>query len=135
MRQTLSHRLQECQTCQSIKPSQQNVGYLNPIQVAAPFELVGWDLMGPFPTSMSGNRYMVIAKYLTKWCEATPLLDSTASTIALALLHKVIFQHGCPQKLLSDQGKQFTSQVLQILTSFLGVQQVFTSPYHPRRMA
>ena len=89
--------------------------------------------MGPFLTSISGNKYILfMTEYLTCWCEATALPDVTINLVAQALLHKVIFPHGCPQQLLSDQGSQFCSEVLQVFNHSLGIKQVFTSPYHPQ---
>ena len=71
--------------------------------------------MGPFPTSKSGNKHiLVLTEYLTQWCEAVALPDKTAKTVAKALLEKLIFHHSCPQQLLSDQGKQFHGEVLQL---------------------
>ena len=68
-----------------------------------PFELLRWDLMGPFPTSINSNKYiLVMTKYLTRWCEATALPNAIVNLVAQAFLHKVIFPHGCPQQLLSD---------------------------------
>lgn len=79
------------------------VGLIFPITIQEPFELVGWDLMGSFPTSLHGNKYiLVITKYLTHWCEATALPDLIADTVANALLQKLIFNHACPQQLLLD---------------------------------
>ena len=96
------------------------------------YELLGWDLMGPFPTSINGNKYiLVMIEYLTHWCEGVALPDATTNSMAQALLHKVIFPHGCPQQLLSDQGSEFRNEVLQVLSHSLGIKQVFTSPYHP----
>ena len=116
----------------SIKPQPPKVGKLSPITVTQPFELVGWDLVGPFPISKQGNKYiLVITEYLTRWCETEPLPDTTASTVANVVLRKVIFPHGCPLQLLSDQGPQFRSEVMQILSKALGINQLFTTPYHP----
>ena len=113
-----------------MKAPQQASGNLQPITVKEPFELLG---LGPFPTSINGNKYILfITEYLTRWCEAAALPDATAHSVAQALLHKVIFPHGCPQQLLSDQGSQFRSEVLQVLSHSLGIKQVFTSPYHPQ---
>ena len=89
--------------------------------------------MGPFPTSKSSNKYiLVLTGYLTRWCEAVALPDKIAKIVAQALLEKLIFYHSCPQELLSDQGKQFHGEVLQLLTHNLGIKQLFTSPYHPQ---
>jgi hypothetical protein len=39
------------------------------------------DILGPFPTSNTGNRYIVAAfDYVTKWAEATALALAGAAT-------------------------------------------------------
>ena len=81
-------------------------GTLTPIEVNEPFKMVGWDLMGLFPTSIQGNKYiLVITKCLTYWCEVVALPDATLNmdTVANALLQGVIFPH----QILSGQGSQF----------------------------
>ncbi len=133
MRQDISFHLKQCPTCQQIKSPSQKVGTLCPITVSHPFEMVGWDLMGPFPTSRKGNKYiLVMTEYLTRWCEAEPIADTSASTIASVLLRKIIFPHGFPAHLLSIQGPQFRGEVMQVLTTSMGIQQKFTTPYHPQ---
>ena len=89
--------------------------------------------MDPFPTSINGNKYiLVITEYLTRWCEAIALSDATANSVTQALLQRVIFPHGWPRQLLLDQGSQFHSEVIRILSHNLGITQVFTSLYHPQ---
>ena len=133
MRHSVSTYINQCALCQHIKPASKPAGTLQPITVTSPFELVGWDFMGPFPETPNGNKYiLVITEYLTRWAETVAIPDVTAPTIASQLLHKVIFQHGCPVQLLSDQGRQFHGDVLNAVATQLGVQQVFTSPYHPQ---
>ena len=89
--------------------------------------------MGPFPETSRANIYILfITGYLTRWAETVAIPDVTAPTLASQLLQKVIFQHGCPIQLLSDQGRQFHGDVLNVVATQLGVQQVFTSPYHPQ---
>jgi hypothetical protein len=55
MRQDISHYIRQCLTSQHIKNDTIKAGTLALITVSHPFELVGWDLMGHFPTSKSGN--------------------------------------------------------------------------------
>ena len=120
--------LQSCPTCQDVKTLQSTGGSLTPITVKEPFGMVGWDLMRPIPISLQGNRYILeITKYLTRWCEVIALPDSTASTVARVLLQRIIFPHGCPQQLLSDQGFKFRS-VLKVLAQSLGIKNYL--PHH-----
>ena len=126
--------LQNCSKCATEKnPTRPPQGLLEPISVQQPFELIAWDIIGPLPESQAGNKYIiVVVDYLTKWCEAAPLKDMTAKTIARYLLEEVIVRHGCPQSILLDQGRNFVSKVLEIMCQTLGIKQKFASPYHPQ---
>lgn len=53
-----------------------------------------------------------------------------ASIVASVVLLNIIFEHGCLQQILFDQGDQFRSVVIKLLTQGLGIEQHFTSPYH-----
>ena len=41
-------------------------------------------------------------------------------------------RYGVPKEILTDQGTNFTSQLLQELYKLLGVKPIRTTPYHPR---
>ena len=44
------------------------------------------DLVGPLPTTSSGNKYVVtLVDYFSKWPEASPLKDKSANGVALFL--------------------------------------------------
>ena len=79
------------------------------------------------------NKYiLVISEYLTRWTETAAIPDTRAITIATKLMERIVFPHGCPARILSDKGPQFNGEVLQALATQLGLQQIFTSPYHPQ---
>ncbi len=42
----------------------------------------------------------------------------------------VIFRHGCPQKVLTDQGRKFTSKAFKRICKQYGIEHVETSAYH-----
>lgn len=133
MRKDLHLYLQSCHLCQarhahSTPPS----GSLQSIQVHRPFELVAFDLIGPFPVTASGNQYaIVLSDYLTRWVEVCPLPAATASHVADFLYSHVILRHGCPERVLSDNGTHFTSEVIKVLVAKLQIRHSFTTAYHP----
>lgn len=126
--------LKSCQKCILGKdPTRKPQGLLEPIVVDRPFELIFYDIMGPLPESKSGNKYIiVVTDYLTKWCEAKAVSEFSAKTIAKFLLEDVITRHGCPEAIFSDQGCNFVSKVMTVMSKSLGIKQKFASPYHPQ---
>ena len=90
------------------------------------------DIVGPLPRSQTGNRYiLVLCDYATRYPEAIPLRTIDAEHIAEQLIG-VFARVGVPQEILTDQGSNFTSQLLAELYRLLHVQSIRTSPYHPQ---
>ena len=88
--------------------------------------------MGPLPTSSHGNKYiLVITDLFTKWVEAFPLKDTTATTLATTILNEVICRYGVPSGLHSNQGANLCSNVIYSLCDLLGIATTRTSAYHP----
>ena len=69
---------------------------------------------------------------LTSWPIARVIPDKEATTIAKAVYRDLILQHGAPEILLSDNGKEFSSNTLAYVCEEHGIKQHFTSPYTPR---
>lgn len=130
---TWSH-VRECQICQTCKPSNKKpAGFLQSTTVKEPGEMLGLDLMGPFPRSKKGNSYLlVIVDYYTKWVELFSLKDSKTPKIVSILIQDIFTRWGTPQHLLSDRGPQFTSQLLSEVCKTWGVIQKLTTSYHPQ---
>jgi len=60
-------------------------------------ERMAIDIIGPLPTTENGNNYiMVVGDYFTKYCEAYPIPNQLAQTIADKLLTEWIVRFGCP---------------------------------------
>ena len=75
---------------------------------------------------------IVFSDYGTRWVEAFPLQDATAKSVARIFLEEIIYRHGAPRELLSDQGKQFTGKLMEQLTKDLNIHQQKTTAYHPQ---
>ena len=88
----------------------------------APFERVAVDLMGPFEVTSEGNQYIIVVQdYFTKWVIAEALPDKTTQGVADVLLNRWITHYGCPERLHSDQGGEFTSHLISDLCALLRV--------------
>ena len=73
----------------------------------------GVDIM-ELPLTQNGNRYVVtFIDYLTKWIESFACSDQTSETIAKLLIDHVICRHGVPEYLVSDQGTNLLSSLMQ----------------------
>ena len=66
------------------------------------------DITEPHLISNSGNRYLLVfIDLFSKYCEAYPLRDMKAETVAKVFYEKVIMRLGPPERLLSDRGQHF----------------------------
>lgn len=98
-----------CDACTTQNgPTQGSHAPLQRYQVGAPMEPVGVDILGPFPLTDGGNRYVLVAMdYFTKWPEAYAVPDQSATTTAERLVCEMFCRFGAPEELHSDQGRNF----------------------------
>ena len=95
--------------------------------------IVAVDVLGPFPLSSKGSRYIVVfSDYLTRWVEAFPVPSVQATVIARLLVDEIISRHGAPRVLLSDRGTNFLSKVAAEVCNIFQIQKINTSSYHPQ---
>ena len=121
----------QCATRKSPNPHQK--GPLQSITMGAPMQLVAVDLLGPLPTSETGNKYILVAMdYFTKWAEAYPVPNMEAITVARTLTNEMFFRFSPPERLHSDQGKQFESNLVKEVCRILQIEKCRTLPYHPQ---
>ncbi|CAM5137915.1 unnamed protein product [Eretmochelys imbricata] len=91
------------------------------------------DIVGPLSkTTRSGKKYiLVVVDFATRYPEAVPLASIEADTVVDALL-TIFSQMGFPKKVLTDQGSNFMSALLQCLWEKCGVWHDWASAYHPQ---
>lgn len=110
---------QECLSCagrKSVVPKERAPLISIPVE-AVPFTKVSVDLLNPFPTSESGNKYiLVFMDMFTKWPEAFALADMKAETVAKVFVEEIVCRFGAPKILLSDCGTNFVSGLMYEIT-------------------
>ncbi|GBM77913.1 Transposon Ty3-I Gag-Pol polyprotein, partial [Araneus ventricosus] len=133
LRADVENWCRECHACGARKgPKTRTKGRLQRYNVGAPFERMALDILGPFPVTTKGNRYvLVLMDYFTKWPEAIPIPDQEASTVAEELVRSWISCYGVPMILHSDQGTNFNSALFTKLCELLGILKTRTTALHP----
>ncbi|UYV81232.1 hypothetical protein LAZ67_20000415 [Cordylochernes scorpioides] len=135
MFKTVEKYVSSCPECQFRKtPSQQPSGQLQPIPPASrPFERIGIDLLGRFPKSINGNRWIVVCTdYYSRHVETAALPRGTATEIADFFLKKIVLRHGAPKILISDRGSSFLSKLLTQVLKICNTIHKKTTSYHPQ---
>ena len=125
--------IRTCDVCQKRSPKGRcSVAALQEMPlVYTPFEMVGIDIVGPLEKSDRNCRYLLtLVDYATRWPEAIPLKDTTTEHVAEALM-SIFARLGIPKTVLSDRGSQFVSDVMKETMKLMGIEQRFTTPYHP----
>jgi len=123
-----------CDVCAvSRSPPPRARGEMVKVTAAAPMDLVAVDVLSGLPQSDDGSTCMLAAvDYMTKWAEAYALSNEEASTCMTALYNGLFSRFGMPNRLHSDQGRNFESKLFSELTKLAGIRRTRTTPFRPR---
>lgn len=124
--------VRNCQTCQKFKVKRtQPAGLMRPKEsMQRPWHTVATDLIGPLPMSRKQNRFcLVFVDTASRWVVAVPIRRATAKDVCFHFRDKIIFQFGCPDIVLCDNGSQYTSKLFQDLLKVYSVK-LFTTPFY-----
>jgi len=98
--------------------------------IGTPFSVVCIDLTGPLSPPSDSNRWILTTiDMCTRFPECIPLRDISSSSVAEDLLG-VFSRVGLPDRIHSDRGSQFTSEMMQELYRLLSKKQSTTSSCH-----
>ena len=122
-----------CLVCQRIKdPKKTNWAPMGHIESLGPFDLVSIDIWSPGITSVQGNKcVLTVIDGFSKWAHAIPLPNHKGETVARAL-SKLFNTTFWPRRVHSDQGSEFKGDLMKEFTKLFGVEQSFTTAYHPQ---
>jgi len=130
---TVRDYIQQCEPCNRRNtPAGLSAPLQQPYLPTRPGELIGVDMVGPLPSDHGHNHLLTVVDHYTKYAEAYPLADTGTKAICDILLQEYIPRHGIPERILSDRGPNFTSQLVKSLCRTLGISKLQTTAYHPQ---
>ena len=89
----------------------------------------GQECMWNMPDHLKEMFFILIHAY-SKWMEVFPM-DSSTSGATIEKLRMLFATHRLPEKIVSDNESNFTSEEFEQFLKMNGVKYVKTAPYHP----
>jgi transposase InsO family protein len=123
----LENKIRSCRRCICRKGVTRKAP-LHPILTTRPLELVCVEYLLVEP-SAGYEHLLVITDHFTKFSRVVPTRNESVKTTAKAL-YEFMNLYGYPEKLHSDQGRNFESRIIQELCTMCGVVKSRTTPYH-----
>ena len=106
---------------------------LQPQLQIEPFEKWALDFVGTInPPSRQKVCILVCTDYVTKWVEAKALPKATEDAVANFLYEDIFVRFGVPWEIVTDQGAQFTSRLIESITEQFKIKHWMSTPYHPQ---
>lgn len=134
MRTEITEHIGNCIECQRYKATNlKPAGLFQSTAAEQRFEVISIDFFGPLPETSEGYKHILIVEdVVSRWVEIFPLKEATAEVCAEILLDEVFMRYGVPRRVISDNGPQFISAIMQKLMFCLNIHHTLTPVYHPQ---
>ena len=126
-----SNYISNCSRCIRRKSKAQRAP-LQPIFASQPMEIVYLDHLTLEPCKGNIESILVVTDHFTRYAQAYPVKNQTAKTTAKILWEQFLRHYGFPQKILTDQGPGFESDLFKELLDLATIEKVRTTSYHPQ---
>ncbi|GFT33871.1 retrovirus-related Pol polyprotein from transposon opus [Nephila pilipes] len=132
MKKQVGEWAKTCMRCQKCKVNKHTKSKFGVYQIPdGRFSVVHIDLIGPLSPSEGMEYCLTCIDRYSSWIEAVPLPAITAEIVGKAF-YNWICRFGVPAQIITDQGRQFESQLLRCLAAIYGAKVSHTTPYHPQ---
>lgn len=134
MEKEISEYVKRCPTCQihkknRIRAMEEAIITDTPTE---PIEKIAMDIYGLLQETSEGHRFILsIQDTLTKFLTLIPLKNHTSESIIDSLFDQYIYIFSSPKHILTDQGADFVSELIQSFENFFQIHHVKTTAFHP----
>ncbi|KAI3365811.1 hypothetical protein L3Q82_000713 [Scortum barcoo] len=121
-----------CRRCVFSKtPEPEARAPLESIVTSRPLELVCIDFWSAEDSSNKSLDVLVVTDHFTKLAQAYLCPNQSAKAVAQQLWNNFFCVYGFPERVHSDQGANFESNLIAEMLQVAGVEKSHTTPYHP----
>ena len=133
IRKDMANFCKFCETCQLKKKHAVKSRSLVKFPVTSRFRTVHMDLVGPLKRTKRSREYILtMMDRFSRWLVAVPLTNIRAETVAQTFYERWVCDYGIPDYIVTDQGSQFESALMERLCKIMDVHRNRTTPYHPQ---
>lgn len=131
IQKVIERHVKECMECQRYKATNLKSARLyQTVWSNKRFEVIAIKLLGPLPTTPKQNQWLFIVKEIaSKWVELFPLEIATGEA-SVKTLRDEVYDTVC-QEVISDNGAQFVSAVMEKAVFCFNIKHTSTPVYHP----
>ena len=128
----MEKKIKNCDRCLHFKAVPQKTS-LCPLEVTHPLELIHMDYL-KIESNQSDRdvHILIVTDHFTRFAQAFITPNETAPVVAKTLWDQYFMKYGIPEKIISDQGRNFESKLIAELCNLGRIQKLCTSPYRPQ---
>ena len=121
----IENLVKSCEPCQLNRNDPEKYSSHSWQYPSKPWERIHIDFCCPFRNHM----YLIVLDAYSKWPEVIRMSSSTSTSETTKVLLSLFSRHGLPDKLVSDNGPQFTSDEFREFMSNCGILHIKTAPF------
>ncbi|RMB89415.1 hypothetical protein DUI87_34206 [Hirundo rustica rustica] len=129
---SISQVIHDCETCAAIKQAKR----VKPLWYGGRWSKYkygeAWQIdYITLPQTRQGKRYVLtMVEATTGWLETYPVPHATARNTILGLEKQILWRHGTPERIESDNGTHFKNSLINTWARERGIEWVYHIPYH-----
>jgi hypothetical protein len=128
---TVKEEIANCNACCSYTVVKRGFAPAKSVSASTPFDHIQIDCCVHLPRTEAGfTTLLVIVDVFTRYVILRPVLTTSAVCIANALV-QVFCDYGVPKIVQSDNGVEFSNEMMRAMGRVMGFEHRLITPYHP----